>query len=240
VRVRIEGAVQVSAKELARVVCIDKHAGSCRVAEGVTREEVIERDVLLLTAAYYDRGFVLVKVDQRVEPTAAGIDVVYAIEEHEPYDVLTFTAREEDEHGKAMEMLGGTKAWNERFSKHAGARFNRGAMAAELERLRHTYRDAGYAMVDADPLTEIDKEKRTIALTVPVRRGDAYRIERVKVEGDTRGVVRPLAQPLEGTPFSETKLEELKRSVQAKGFETVAVSMKMLGPGRLEISVEVE
>jgi outer membrane protein assembly factor BamA len=175
-----------------------------------------------------------------VEPTAEGIDVVYAIEEHEPYDVRSFTAREEDEHGKAMEMLGGTKSWDERFAKHTGARFNRGALAEELEKLRHAYRDAGYAMVEADPLTEIDKEKRTIALTVPVKRGLAYRIERVKVEGDTRGVVRPLAQPLEGTPFSETKLEELKRAVEAKGFETVAVSMKMLSPGKLEISVEVE
>jgi outer membrane protein assembly factor BamA len=240
VRVRFEGAVQVPARELARVVCIDKHAGVCRVGAGVTREEVIERDALLVAAAYYDRGFIFVTVDHRVEPAEGGVEVVYTIEEHEPYDVRAFVAREEDEHGKAVEMVGGTKAWNERFGKLVGERFNRSAIAAELESLRRAYRDAGYAMVEADPLTRIAKDERTITLTVLVKRNDMYRIERVRVLGDTRGVVRPVVASLEGTPYGETKLEDARRAVEALGFQSVAVAMKLSGPGKLEISVEVE
>lgn len=66
-RYSFHGNKAVSADDLRAVVLLDKPG----LPAGVSNEDVLERDALMITALYYDRGYLLVKVQPPVLGGAA-------------------------------------------------------------------------------------------------------------------------------------------------------------------------
>jgi outer membrane protein insertion porin family len=214
---------------------------------GPFRQDAFERDVLMINATYYDRGFLSVAVAApriMLTPDRSGIEITLTISEGPQYKIRQFRIYERDSSGREVEPIGGRRHLREMVHAKSGDIFNRAELAKDLQAVRTMYRDEGYANVEADPQTQLDPDKQQVDIVVPIRRGPLVYFERIEVRGNTKTrdkVIRREMQIAEGHTFSETKLETSKKLITALGyFERVDVSTEEgSAPDRINVYVEV-
>ncbi len=198
---------------------------------GPYRQDIFERDVLLMNALYYDKGYLNVQVSTpRVMLTAdrEGVELTVMIHEGPRFKIRQMRVYERDADGKEIEPLGGRRALRQMVHAKSGDFFNRAEVLKDLQAIRTLYRDAGYANVDVDIEPQLDPVKQEVDLSIPIRRNALVHIERIEVKGNTKTKDKVLRREMEieeGQLFSETRLEESKKRIQALGyFERVDVS----------------
>jgi outer membrane protein insertion porin family len=214
---------------------------------GPYKQDVLERDVLLLSALYYDKGYMSVQIATprvMLTPDREGIEITLVIHEGPRFKIRQLRVYERDNEGREIEPLGGRKALRQLVRAKSGDYFNRAEIVKDLQAVRTLYRDAGYANVEADPETELDPQSREVDIVIPIRRGPLVRVERIEVKGNTKTrdkVLRREMELEEGQLFSETKLEDSKRRITALGyFERVDMSTEQgSAPDKLNINFEV-
>jgi len=214
---------------------------------GPYKQDVFERDVLLLNALYYDKGYMSVQIGTprvMLTPDREGIEIVLTIHEGPRFKIRQLRVYERDADGKEVEPLGGRRALRQMIRAKGGDFFNRAEVVKDLQAVRTLYRDAGYANVEAEPETELDPVHQEVDIVVPIRRGPLVRIERIEVKGNTKTrdkVLRREMEIEEGQLFSETRLEDSKRRITALGyFERVDMSTEQgSAPDRININFEV-
>jgi outer membrane protein insertion porin family len=141
-------------------------------------EEALERDLLLISAYYWDRGYANVRVGEPViDPETNTIAI--RIQEGPTFKIgdvaITGTLV-----GSARTNLG-------KLSVTRGELFSRTRIANDRESLATYYEDLGYANVMVLPMTKVDLDTRTIAMTWEVTPGQVATIERVNVyDADAR------------------------------------------------------
>ncbi len=214
---------------------------------GPYRQDVFERDVLMLTAHYYDKGYMSVQVGTprvMLTPDRDGIEITLVIHEGPRFKIRQLRVFERDADGKEVEPLGGRKALRQLVRAKSGDYFNRAELVKDLTAVRLLYRDAGFANVEADPETELDPVRKEVDIVVPIRRGLPVHIERIEVKGNTKTrdkVLRREMEIEEGQLFSESRIEDSKRRITALGyFERVDVSTQQGStPDKIQITFEV-
>jgi outer membrane protein insertion porin family len=214
---------------------------------GPYRQDVFERDVLMLNALYYDKGYMNVSIGTprvMLTPDREGIEITLLIHEGARFKIRQLKVYERDADGKEVEPLGGRRALRQLVRAKSGDYFNRAELVKDLQAVRTLYRDAGYANVEAEPETELDPVKREVDIIIPIRRGPKVYVERIEVKGNTKTrdkVLRREMEIEEGQLFSETKLEDSKRRIVALGyFERVDVSTEQGStPESININFEV-
>jgi outer membrane protein insertion porin family len=216
---------------------------------GPYRQDVFERDILMLSALYYDKGYLSVQIGTpRVMLTAdrTGIDVAIVIHEGPRFKIRQLRIYEPDPDNpkKEVEPLGGRRALQQMVGARSGEYFNRAQLIKDLQAVRTLYRDAGFANVEADPETELDAAHSQVDIIVPIKRGAPVRIERIEVRGNTKTrdkVVRREMEVQEGQLFSETGIENSKRRITALGyFDRVDLSTEQgSAPDKLVVNVEI-
>src|SRR5262252_6685905 len=214
---------------------------------GPFRQDAFERDVLMINATYYDRGYLSVQVATprvMLTPDRNGIEITLTINEGPQYKIRQLRVYERDASGREVEPLGGRRHLREMVRAKSGDTFNRAELAKDLQSVRTMYRDEGYANVEADPETQLDPDKQMVDIVVGIRRGPPVYFERIEVRGNTKTrdkVIRREMQITEGDLFSETKLETSKRLITALGyFERVDVSTEEgSAADRINVNVEV-
>ncbi len=214
---------------------------------GPYRQDVFERDVLLINALYYDKGYMNVQVGTprvMLTPDREGIELTLVVREGPRFKIRQLKVYERDIDGKEIEPLGGRRELRQLVHAKSGDFFNRAELVKDLQAVRTLYRDAGYANMEADPETELDPVKREVDIVIPIRRGPLVHVERIEVKGNTKTrdkVLRREMELEEGQLFSETKLEESKRRIVALGyFERVDVSTEQgSSPETIHINFEV-
>jgi outer membrane protein insertion porin family len=214
---------------------------------GPFRQDAFERDVLVINALYYDRGFLSVQVATprvMLTPDRTGIEVTITINEGPRYRIRSLRIYERDADGREIEPLGGRRALREMVRAKPGDWFNRAELAKDLGAIQTLYRDAGYANVEAAPDTQLDPDKREVDITVGIRRNDLVYFSRIEIRGNTKTrdkVIRREMEVEEQQLFSETKLERSKRRITALGyFERVDISTEQgEDPQHVNINVEI-
>ncbi|HRG98722.1 MAG TPA: outer membrane protein assembly factor BamA, partial [Polyangiaceae bacterium] len=214
---------------------------------GPYRQDVFERDVLMLNALYYDKGYMNVQVGTprvMLTPDREGIEITVTIHEGPRFKIRQLKVFERDADGKEVEPIGGRKALRQLVKAKSGDFFNRAELVKDLTAVRLLYRDAGYANVEADPETELDPVHREVDIVIPIRRGPLVHVERIEIKGNTKTrdkVLRREMEIEEGQLFSETKMEDSKRRMTALGyFERVDVSTQQGStPDKIQITFEV-
>ena len=214
---------------------------------GPYKQDVFERDILMLNALYYDKGYMSVQFGTprvMLTPDREGIEIVLVVSEGPRFKIRQLRVYERDADGKEIEPLGGRKALRQLIRAHAGDYFNRAEVVRDLQAVRTLYRDAGYANVEAEPETELDPVHREVDISIPIRRGPLVHVERIEIKGNTKTrdkVLRREMEIAEGQLFSETKLEDSKRRITALGyFERVDVSTEQgSSPEKINIHFEV-
>jgi outer membrane protein insertion porin family len=246
-RITFIGNQNISSDELRDVMFTGQGGILAFGSGGPFRQDAFERDVLMINATYYDRGFLSVGVAAprvMLTPDRNGIELTLTITEGPQYKIRQLRVFERDASGAEVEPIGGRRHLREMVRAKTGDVFNRAELAKDLQAVRTMYRDEGYANVEADPQTQLDPEKQQVDIIVSIRRGPPVYFGRIEVKGNTKTrdkVIRREMQITEGTLFSESKLDTSKKLITALGyFERVDVSTEEgASADRVNVNVEV-
>lgn len=213
---------------------------------GPFRQDAFERDVLVISSHYYDKGFMSVRVAAprvMLTPDRSGIDIVLTIDEGPRYRVRRLSVTEVDEDGREIEPLGGRRALREKIRSRPGEYLNRAELVKDISSIQTMYRDQGYANVDAPPQIQPYPDIDKVDVIIRIKRGEPVKFGRIEIRGNTKTrdkVIRREMNIAEGQLFSETGLESSRRRIASLGyFERVDVSTEQTKDSQV-INVNVE
>jgi outer membrane protein insertion porin family len=214
---------------------------------GPFRQDAFERDIAVISALYYDRGFLSVSINTprvMLTPDKNGIEVSVTIEEGPRYKIRQLRVFERGADGREVEPIDGRRNLRMMVRANQGDYFNRAALLEDLQAIRTLYRDHGFANVDATPQTNVDPDSHEVDVIVPVDRGPLVHFERIEVRGNSKTrdkVIRRELEVAEGEPFHESNLEKSRRRVTALGyFERVDLSTEQgSAPDKMNVYIEV-
>jgi len=206
---------------------------------GVYSQEAFERDLLLVNAHYWDRGFANVKVGTpqlRLSRDKQYMYLSIPIDEGPIFTIGTINFK--------GDLIGSTADNLKKIRMRPGAVVSRTQISEDREKLSAYYQDQGYAYANISPLTKVDLPNRKISLTYEVARGKRAYFERINIRGNAKTrdkVIRREMKISEGELFNNTNLETSKRRITALGFfENVVVSTKRGSSDEfVEVNVEV-
>jgi outer membrane protein insertion porin family len=239
-RVSFTGNKAVSDGEL-RGVMATREGGffSFITDAGTYQEEVFERDLALITAYYYDKGHLNIKIGAPQITLSADKRYMYIsipIDEGPTFDIgkLDFKG----------DLLGPKADYYARLYTKTGERFSRTRLGQDILRLTDYYRDRGFAYVNVTPLHTIDLAKRRVDLTFEIEKGSKVYFERINIRGNTKTrdkVIRREMKISEGELYNQTNLETSRRRITALGyFDKVDVSTRRGSSDEfIEVNVEV-
>ncbi|MCC6749600.1 MAG: outer membrane protein assembly factor BamA [Deltaproteobacteria bacterium] len=209
-------------------------------SSGTYQESAFERDLLLMTALYYDRGYINVKLATprvTLSPDKRFMYITIHIEEGLQYRLGKLDIR--------GDLLWPRKELMADLTVRRGEIFNRTKLGKDVMALTDRYKDRGHAYVNITPLTSIDADKRIVDLTFDVQKGPVVIFERINIRGNSKTrdkVIRRELKVSEGDRYSQTLLNRSKARVTALGFfESVNVSTKRgTTDDRIVVTIEVK
>ncbi len=220
------GANKVKAEDLEAVMQTRKGGWlSFFTSEGNYREEIFQRDIQIVQSAYFDRGFVNVKIEKPVVTLSADkkfISISIRVDEGEAYSIgkIDFSG----------DLLVSKELLHLRMTSKEGQIFNRSLLARDIQAITDIYYDSGYAYANITPVTQVNGEAKSIDLTFDVQQGKQVTIERIDITGNTKTrdkVIRRQMRVFEGELFNGTGIRRSKEKAFALGFfETVEVTHK--------------
>ncbi len=225
-RVNFVGNQAISDADLRDV--ISTHEGnilSVVTSAGTYREDVFQRDLLLIQAHYWDHGYVQVKVGNplvELSPDKQSMYITISIEEGPQYHL-----------GKVDvtgDLLMPKEFFLSRVSVKTGEIFNRSKLSDDLQKLTDYYKDRGYAYVNATPTTPVNEKTRIVDVFFEIQKGELVTINRINIRGNTKTrdkVMRREMRIVEGDIYNQSLLDYSKKRVNALGyFEKVDMSTK--------------
>ncbi|HUH05583.1 MAG TPA: outer membrane protein assembly factor BamA, partial [Kofleriaceae bacterium] len=234
------GNKQVTDGELRGIIATQKAGALAFLSDGgVFQQEMFERDLLLITAYYYDRGFINVKLSSpqiRLSRDKRYMYLSIVIDEGPVFRIGSIDFK--------GDLIGPKQAYYDRLQVSPGAVFNRSLVGQDIVKLNDHYRDKGYAYVNVTPLTNVDLETRTVDLTFEIEQGKKVYFERINVRGNAKTrdkVIRREMKISEGELYNQTNLETSRRRVTALGyFEKVDISTTRGSSDEfIEVNVEI-
>jgi outer membrane protein insertion porin family len=127
-----------------------------------------------------------------------------------------------------------------------GELFNRGAIETSTKAIKALLANIGYAYAKVTPYPKLDKEKRTVDVTLYVEPGPRVYVRRVIFQGNTLtedNVLRRQMRQLEGAWYSQAVIDRSKIRLQQLGyFKKVDIDKKKV-PGsddQVDVTVKVE
>jgi outer membrane protein insertion porin family len=209
-------------------------------SSGTYREDAFERDLLLVTSYYYDKGYINAKLGKPVVEISGDKHYLYVtipVEEGEQYRLGKIDFK--------GDLLRDKKDYYKVMSVKEGETFNRSRLVQDITKLNDLYKDEGYAYVNIQPLTAIDPATRTVEVTFDMQKGQLVYFGRIHIRGNTKTrdkVIRREMRVYEGELYHQTRLDRSKRLIQALGFfERVELSTKAseADPNKIDVTIEV-
>jgi outer membrane protein insertion porin family len=239
-RVNFVGNHAVTDAELREVIVTREGSLiSFLTSAGTYREDVFQRDLLLVQAHYWDHGYVQVKVASplvELSPDKQSMYITISIDEGPQYML-----------GKVDvtgDLLESKEFYLSKVSVKPGEIFNRSKLSDDLQKLTDFYKDKGYAYVNASPATPVNEKTRTVDVIFEIQKGELVRFDRINIRGNTKTrdkVIRRELRVIEGEPYNQSLLDYSKKRVTALGFfEKVDVSTKRgSGDDKMDVNIEV-
>ena len=203
--------------------------------------EKLSGDLEKLQSYYMDRGYADFGVDSTqvaIAPDKRAMYIDASIKEGEIYKVADVKL--------LGELILPEATMRQLVFIKAGETFNRAAVEASSKAIKAVLANIGYAYAKVTPIPKLDKEKRTVDLTLYVEPGQRVYVRRVVFQGNTRtedGVLRREIRQLEGSWYSQAAIDRSKVRLQRLGyFKKVDVDKKLV-PGtqdKVDVTVKVE
>ena len=206
-------------------------------SSGLYAEPIFYQDLDKIQRLYMDDGYIRVAIGQpQVDVSEKGIVVTVDVNEGPQFlvgtvDILGDETMDRDQLFALVEL-------------EPGSVFSRSTLSGDVDRLRGYYADRGFFDAAVNPITNVDPEKKEIATSFEVKKGELYFVEGIDVNGNTRTadtVVRRELSIGEGELYSASALAKSKQRVQRLGyFEEVEVQAKPTDvPNRVAMTVDV-
>ncbi|TCV91881.1 Beta-barrel assembly machine subunit BamA [Luteibacter rhizovicinus] len=203
--------------------------------------EKLSGDLEKLSAYYMNRGYADFGVDSTqvaISPDKRAMYISTSVKEGEVYTVSD------------VKLLGELILPEDTLRKlvfiQKGQTFNRAAIEASTNAIKGILANIGYAFAKVTPIPKLDKDKRTVDLTLFIEPGKRVYVRRVVFQGNTRTedeVLRREMRQLEGAWYSQAAIDRSKIRLQKLGyFKTVDID-KALVPGtvdQVDLTAKVE
>ncbi|MEZ4367226.1 MAG: outer membrane protein assembly factor BamA [Kofleriaceae bacterium] len=207
----------LSDDELRSVIATQREGALSFLSDaGTYNQEAFERDLLIVAAHYWDKGYAEARVGTpqvRLSRDKRYMYLAIPITEGKIYTVTGVSFK--------GDLLGDEADHLRRVRIRPGMVFARSTIAEDRERLENYYKNQGYAYASVMPLTKDDRANRTTALTFEVSRGKKVYFERISIRGNSKTrdkVIRREMKIAEGELFNITNLEISKNRITALGF----------------------
>jgi outer membrane protein insertion porin family len=248
-QIRFSGNSALSDKELRRVMSTkQENVFSFLSDAGNFKPEDLERDLMILTAYYYDKGYLAVQVGEPLIEFSAdhkAIDITVPIEEGPRYRVGQVGVKEVDDEGGEIEPLGGRKKVMGLIGTKQGEWFSRSVVGEDLTRLEYHYKNAGYANVNIDPRWKPREDELIVDIIFVIQRGEIVHIGKILIMGNEKTRDKVIRREMvidEGDIYNQSDIDESKSRVTALGyFERVDQSSKQgSSPDTVDLVFEVK
>ncbi len=178
--------------------------------------EKLTGDLEKLNEFYLDRGYVDFSVDGTqvaISPDKKDMFVTANMTEGETYTL------------SSVEIIGDTVLSKEQIEKYvlvkSGQTFSRTFLELSSDSIIAALGNIGYAFAEVNPVPEIDREKRTVAIKLQVVPGPRVTVRQIQFKGNTRTtdeVMRREMRQFEGSWFSQAAIDRSKVRLQRLGF----------------------
>lgn len=122
--------------------------------------------------------------------------------------------------------------------------FSRGRVINTMNRLRDRLSEEGYAFVEIDPITDLDKEKHEVSLDFRIEPKDRVYVRRIMINGNTRThdeVIRREMRQFEAAPYSLSAVKRSSTRINRLGyFQMVNIETKRVSKDQIDLVVNVE
>ena len=216
-KITFDGNTAYSDKKLTKLLATSKYKWwvSWITGSGIVKEENLERDVGLLTQHYLTSGYVDAKVSKpEIVETEDGLELLFRISEGEVFRFGTITVVGDLLDGGETETLDGITAKTDEL-------FDVSKLRDDSFKISDKYTDIGYAFVNVDPNTNIDRETKLVNVEFSVNKGELITVNRISVLGNTKtrdNVVRRSLRVTEGELFSSSKIRRSQELLQRLGY----------------------
>ncbi len=224
-QIRFSGNSVLSDKDLRRVMSTKQENIFSFIGDaGNFNPEDLKRDLLILTAYYYDKGYLAVQVGEPLIEFSAdhkSIDITIPIEEGPRYMVGKVGIQEVDPDGAEVEPLGGRKKVMGLIGTKPDEWFSRSVVGEDLTRLEYHYKNAGYANVNVDPRWTPREDELIVDIVFRIQRGEIVHIGKILIMGNEKTrdkVIRRELVIAEGDVYNQSDIDESKARVTALGY----------------------
>ena len=251
-KISFSGNSALSDKELKKVMQTQQeNLFSFVGGAGTFKPDDLEHDLLMVTAYYYDKGYLAVKVGEPLIEFSADhstIDITIPITEGNRFKVGAVKVIEFDEDGNEIEPLGGRKAVKGLIKTKSGEWFSRSKVGLDLERVTNYYKNRGYANANVDPkwsLLEEGSETPVVDLAYYIQRGELAYIGKIVIQGNEKTRDKVIRREIlidEGDLYNQALVDRSKDRVTALGyFESVELTTKQgEEPNEIDLIFEVK
>ena len=207
---------------------------------GILDEEALSDDGKLIEAYYYDHGYVRAKAGMpniSLSKDGKSISIALAVDEGKIYKISDIAFKgdiifPEDDLAKKLKSKKGNT-------------FRASLFQEDMLMLTDMYQDEGFAFADVAPLTAIDDDALTVAVTYEIEKGSEVYFNRINIIGNTKTrdkVIRRELRVAEGDRYSSTKLKMSKRRLRNTTYfkDTDLKTVKTDDPDKVNLDVSVQ
>jgi outer membrane protein insertion porin family len=200
--------------------------------------EVLKTDIERLTAFYYDHGYIDARIDEPVvRRTDKGLEVTIKVDDGERYKVGSVEL--------IGELLPEVDKARSRLNLKPGEIFRTSKLREDINVVTDVYGDQGYAFVNVNPETDVDRDARTVDVKYRISKGPEVYIDKIDISGNTKTrdkVIRREIELGEQERFSGSKLRRSQERLRRLGyFEDVNITTrKAESEDRLDLLVDVK
>jgi outer membrane protein insertion porin family len=239
-RVVLDGAKEVSAKELKRVALNIKEKSWFWFLDesGTFTREKLEENRRRLIGYYLNKGFLDVQVGApKMVVKGGSVTVTYPIKEGHRFQVrkVAVTGDLIMPKNTLLKLLGTkSKTWCNSSTVHD-----------DVETLTKIYNNAGYANADVEPIRKLNTDHDFVDLTYRITKGPKVKIGRVDIRGNdrTRGkVIRRALAIGEGEYYNAKRIDVSKKNLEGMDFFEAVQIKTHPGPtpGVMDLEVKVQ
>ena len=182
---------------------------------GTLDEDALKNDVQLLTAYYFDHGYLDANISEpkldlsNPKKIRIEIDIVEGPQYH--LAKIDFKG----------DLLTTKEALFKVLKLKRGAVYSNTAIRREINALTEQFANQGYAYVEINPETSVDNKNHLVDLTFEIEKKKRVAYERIQVVGNTKTrdkIIRRELQVAEGELYNATKMNKSRDRLKRTGY----------------------
>ena len=183
---------------------------------GVYQKDILKLDLFRMEGFYHDNGYLRVKVlEPRIDinKKAREIHITIPVEEGPQFRVKSLKLNS-DNAVTADEIQKGIQT-------KVGAVYNVSQLRQDILTIADLYSKKGYAYADANPVSKLNDEDRTVDLSIEVDKGKKVYVGSIELLGNLKtrdNVIRREFRLKEGELFDSSKLKRSKQRINNLNF----------------------